>query len=178
MFYSVKGASHKLCRGRYRVWMSNFVLSKLVSSRKTCDRDKLAQRLLVCMESAESGGGAGKERGKRKAGTFNSKSNSRTCNSSCNNNNINFASTNITQPFLTHSRIAANDLINSFNFLTQSLGLRKVLANKDILEPIVEQTISIVHEEEFNSLAKELGFLKESCNDDKTERITPPKVIF
>lgn len=60
----------------------------------------------------------------------------------------------------------------------QSLGLRKVLANKDILEPVVEQTISLVHEEEFNSLAKELGFLKESCSDGKTECVTPPKVIF
>ena len=60
----------------------------------------------------------------------------------------------------------------------QSLGLRKVLANKDVLEPIVEQTISLVHEEEFNSLAKELGFLKESCSDDKTECAAPAKVIF
>ena len=53
-----------------------------------------------------------------------------------------------------------------------------MLTNKDILEPIVEQTISLVHEEEFNSLAKELGFLKESCSDDKTKCATPPKVIF
>lgn len=60
----------------------------------------------------------------------------------------------------------------------QSLGLRKVLANKEILEPVVEQTISLVHEEEFNSLAKELGFLKESCSDDKTDCTSPPKVIF
>jgi len=60
----------------------------------------------------------------------------------------------------------------------QSLGLRKVLANKDILEPIVQQTISLVHEEEFNSLAKELGFVKESCSDGKTECATPAKVIF
>lgn len=56
-----------------------------------------------------------------------------------------------------------------------SLGLRKVLANKDILEPVVEQTISLVHEEEFNSLAKELGFLKEGCSDDKTECASPAK---
>ena len=56
--------------------------------------------------------------------------------------------------------------------------MRKVLANKDILEPVVEQTISLVHEEEFNSLAKELGFLKESCSDDKTECASPAKVIF
>ena len=56
--------------------------------------------------------------------------------------------------------------------------MRKVLANKDILEPVVEQTISLVHEEEFNSLAKELGFLKESCSDDKTECAAPAKVMF
>ena len=56
--------------------------------------------------------------------------------------------------------------------------MRKVLANKDILEPVVEQTISLVHEEEFNSLAKELGFLKDSCSDDKTECATPAEVIF
>lgn len=56
--------------------------------------------------------------------------------------------------------------------------MRKVLANKEILEPVVEQTISLVHEEEFNSLAKELGFLKESCSDDKTDCTSPPKVIF
>ena len=53
-----------------------------------------------------------------------------------------------------------------------------MLANKEILEPVVEQTISLVHEEEFNSLAKELGFLKESCSDDKTDCTSPPKVIF
>ena len=53
-----------------------------------------------------------------------------------------------------------------------------MLANKDILEPIVEQTISLVQEEEFNNLAKELGFLKESCSDGKTECATPAKVIF
>ena len=68
--------------------------------------------------------------------------------------------------------------INSSNFLTQSLALRKVLANKDILEPVVERTSSLVHEEEFNHLVKDLGFLKESCNDDKTQTTSPPKVIF
>ena len=56
--------------------------------------------------------------------------------------------------------------------------MRKVLANKEILEPVVEQTICLVREEEFNGLAKELGFLKESCSDDKTDCTSPPKVIF
>ncbi|KAJ7373532.1 hypothetical protein OS493_011132 [Desmophyllum pertusum] len=56
-----------------------------------------------------------------------------------------------------------------------SLALRKVLANKDILEPVVERTSSLVHEEEFNHLVKDLGFLKESCNDDKTQTTSPPK---
>ncbi|KAL9955418.1 hypothetical protein ACROYT_G036744 [Oculina patagonica] len=58
-----------------------------------------------------------------------------------------------------------------------SLSLRKVLANKDILEPVIDQTISLVHEEEFNNLARELGFLKESCNEDKAENTytAPPK---
>ena len=53
-----------------------------------------------------------------------------------------------------------------------------MLANKDILEPVIDQTISLVHEEEFNNLARELGLLKESCNEDKAENEAPPKVIF
>lgn len=56
-----------------------------------------------------------------------------------------------------------------------SLSLRKVLANKDILEPVVEQTITLVHEDQFTNLAQELGFRKEGFIEDKEEDITREK---
>ncbi|RMX49172.1 hypothetical protein pdam_00021260 [Pocillopora damicornis] len=56
-----------------------------------------------------------------------------------------------------------------------SLSLRKVLANKDILEPVVEQTIALIHEDQFTNLVQELGFRKESFSEDKDEDITREK---
>ena len=51
-----------------------------------------------------------------------------------------------------------------------------MLANRDILEPVVDQTNSLVHEEEFTHLVKEFGFLKETCDGGKADNPSPPKV--
>ena len=52
-----------------------------------------------------------------------------------------------------------------------------MLANKDILQPVVEQTLRLVHEDQFTNLVQELGFRKERFNEDKVEDTTPGKVI-
>lgn len=64
----------------------------------------------------------------------------------------------------------------SYFALLQSLALRKLFTNRDILEPVIEQTNSLVHEEEFTRLVEELGFLKENGEEDKVQNPTPPKV--
>lgn len=56
-----------------------------------------------------------------------------------------------------------------------SLALRKMLANRDILEPAVEQTSDLVREEEFANLVKELGFLRATTDEDNVESSTPAK---
>ena len=53
-----------------------------------------------------------------------------------------------------------------------------MLANKDILEPVVEQTIALIHEDQFTNLVQELGFRKESFSEDKDGDITREKVTF
>lgn len=53
-----------------------------------------------------------------------------------------------------------------------------MLANKDILEPVVGQTIALIHEDQFTNLVQELGFRKESFSEDKDEDITREKVTF
>ncbi|XP_068717142.1 BTB/POZ domain-containing protein 19-like [Montipora capricornis] len=56
-----------------------------------------------------------------------------------------------------------------------SLALRKMLANRDILEPVVEQTSDLVREEEFANLVKELGFLRATSDEENVESSTPAK---
>ena len=51
-----------------------------------------------------------------------------------------------------------------------------MLANRDILEPVVEQTRDLVREEEFANLVKELGFLRATTDEDNVESSTPAKV--
>ncbi|XP_073245445.1 uncharacterized protein [Porites lutea] len=56
-----------------------------------------------------------------------------------------------------------------------SLALRKVMANRVILEPVVEEASSLIHDTEFTNLVKEIGFLRESGDEDKPENPSPPK---
>ena len=68
---------------------------------------------------------------------------------------------------------------NVFDFTRlQSLALRKVMANRTILEPVVEEASSLIHDAEFTNLVKEIGFLRKSWDEDKPENPSPPKVIF
>lgn len=62
--------------------------------------------------------------------------------------------------------------------LCQSLALRKMVANRDILEPLVLETSNLVREEEFGQLVQELGFLKVTCGQDNAQISTPIKVQF
>lgn len=52
------------------------------------------------------------------------------------------------------------------------------MANRVILEPVVEEASSLIHDAEFTNLVKEIGFLRESEDEDKPENPSPPKVIF
>lgn len=66
----------------------------------------------------------------------------------------------------------------TFSTNLQSLALRKVMANRVILEPVVEEASSLIHDAEFTNLVKEIGFLRESEDEGKPENPSPPKVIF
>lgn len=52
------------------------------------------------------------------------------------------------------------------------------MANRVILEPVVEEASSLIHDAEFTNLVREIGFLRESGDEDKPENPSPPKVIF
>lgn len=52
------------------------------------------------------------------------------------------------------------------------------MANRVILEPVVEEASSLIHDAEFTNLVKEIGFLRESEDEGKPENPSPPKVIF
>ena len=62
--------------------------------------------------------------------------------------------------------------------LCQSMALRKMVTNRDILEPVVIESSNLVHKEEFGHLVQELGFLKVTSGQEDAQSSTPIKVQF
>lgn len=60
----------------------------------------------------------------------------------------------------------------------QSMALRKMMTNRDILEPVVIESSNLVHKEEFGQLVQELGFLKVTSGQEDAQSSIPIKVQF
>lgn len=56
-----------------------------------------------------------------------------------------------------------------------SMALRKMVTNRDILEPVVIESSNLVHKEEFGLLVQELGFLKVTSGQEDAQSSTPIK---
>ncbi|KAK2569363.1 hypothetical protein P5673_006285 [Acropora cervicornis] len=56
-----------------------------------------------------------------------------------------------------------------------SMALRKMVTNRDILEPVVIESSDLVHKEEFGQLVQELGFLKVTSDQEDAQSSTPIK---